>query len=86
MLRAFISLFLDNLDHLNKNQKAALKEIMPWKDKVIRAQDKRSGFVVLKTCDYVRKVEYKINISSFSRLDEYPSPECKQKMNNWLNK
>lgn len=59
---------------------------MPWKDKVIRAQDKGSGFVVLKTCDYVRKVEYKINISSFSRLDEYPSPECKQKMNNWLNK
>ena len=73
-------------NNLNKDEKAALKEIKSWEDKVIRVQDKGSRFVVLNTSDYVEKVEHQINRSSFSRLDEDTSPEFKQKVNNWLNK
>ena len=73
-------------NNLNKDEKVALKEIKSWDDKVIRVQDKGSHFVVLNTCDYVENVEHQINRSSFSRLDEDPSPEFKQKVNNWLDK
>ena len=40
----------------------------------------------MNTSDYVEKVEYQINRSSFSILDKDPSPEFKQKVNNWLDK
>ena len=73
-------------NNLNKDEKAALKEIKSWEDKVIRVQDKGSRFVVLNTSDYVEKVEHQINRSSFSKLDEDPSPEFKKIVNNWLNK
>ena len=63
-----------------------MKEIKSWEDKLIRVQHKGSRFVVLKTCDYVEKVEHQIIRSSFSRLDEDPSPEFKQNVNNWLDK
>ena len=65
---------------------AALKEIKSGEDKVIRVQDKGSRFVVLSTCDYVGKVDHQINRSLYGRLDEDPSPEFKQKVNNWLDK
>ena len=68
-------------NNLNKDEKAALKEIKSQEDKVVRVQDKGSRFVVLNTSDYVEKVEHQINRSSFSRLDEDPSPEFKQKVN-----
>ena len=64
-------------NNFNKNEKVALKEIKSWEDKVIRVQDKSSRFVVLNSCDYIEKVELQINRSSFSRLDEDPSPEFK---------
>ena len=73
-------------NNLNKDEKAALKEIKSWEDKVIRVQDKGSRFVVLNTSDYVEKVEHQINRSSFSRLDVDRIPEFKQKVNSWLNK
>ena len=73
-------------NNLKKDEKAALKEIKSWEDKVIRVQDKGSCFVVLYTSDYVQKVEHQINRNSFSGLDEDHSPELKQKMNNWLTK
>ena len=46
-------------------------------------QGEGSRHVVLNTSDYVENVEHQINRSIFSRLDEYPSPEFKQKVNNW---
>ena len=63
-----------------------LKHIKSWEDKVIQVQDKGSCFVVLNTCDYIEKVEHQVNRSSFSRLDEDPSPEFKENVNSWLNK
>ena len=69
-----------------QQQQLEVKEIESWEDKVIRVQDKGSHFIVLSTSDYVEKVEHQINRSLFSRLDEDPSPEFKQKVNNWLNK
>ena len=53
-------------NNLNKDEKVALTEIKS---------------VLLNTCEYVEKVEHQINRSSFSRLDEDPSPEFKQKVN-----
>ena len=64
-------------NNLSKDEKAALKEIKSWENKVIRVQDKGSHLVVLNTSDFVEKVEHQINRSSFSRLDEDPSPEFK---------
>ena len=55
-------------------------------DKVIRVQDKVSRFVVLDTNSYIEKVEHQINRSSFDKLDADPSPNFKEKVNNWLEK
>ena len=45
-------------NHLNKNEKLALKEIKSWDDKVIRVQDKGSRFVVLSNNHYESKVQH----------------------------
>ena len=66
-------------NNLNKDGKAALKEIKSWEDKVFRVQDKGSRFVGLNTSDYVDNIEHQINKSLFSRLDKDPSPEFKKK-------
>ena len=83
-----LQMSVTNLYNNKKTQQQQLevREIESWEDKVIRVQDKGSHFIVLNTSDYVEKVEHQINRSLFSRLDEDPSPEFKQKVNNWLNK
>ena len=40
-------------DNLNIDEKAALKEIKSWVDKLIRVQDKGSRFVVLNTWKFI---------------------------------
>ena len=40
--------------------------------------------MVLDTNSYTEKVEHQINKSSFDKLDADPSPEFKEKVNNWL--
>ena len=45
-------------NNFKKDEKAALKEMKSWEDKVIRVQDKGSRIVVLNTSDYVEKVEH----------------------------
>ena len=57
-----------------------------WDDKMVCAQGKGSGFVVLDTNNYIENVGHQINRSSFDKLDADPSPKFKEKVNNWLKK
>ena len=56
-----------------------------WDDKVIRL-DKGWRFVVLDTDSYIENVEHQTNRGSFDKLDAYPNPKFKEKVNNWLEK
>ena len=68
-------------NNLNKNEKLSFKEIKSWDDKVIRAQDKGSRFVVLSNDDYESKVQHQIERSSFTEIDIEYSKNFEEKVN-----
>ena len=75
-----------NRNNLKKNEKLALKEIKSWDDKVIRAQDNGSQFVVLLNNDYESKVQHQIDRSSFTETDIDHSKNYEEKVNSWVSK
>ena len=52
----------------------------------MRVQDKGSRFVVLDNEDYIKKVEYQINRSSFQGLKYNPTKIFEVKVNTWVEK
>ena len=54
-----------NLYDISKDEKIALKEIKNWDKNIVSEQDGGSRFVILYNKDYVKKIEYQINTSSF---------------------
>ena len=54
-----------NLYDISKDEKIALKEIKNWDKNIVSEQDEGSRFVILYNKDYVKKIEYQINTSSF---------------------
>ena len=73
-------------NNLNKNEKFSLKEIKSWDDKVIRVQDKGSGFVVLSNDDYESKVQHQIERSLFTEIDIDYSKNFGEKVNLLISK
>ena len=63
-----------------------MKEIKSWDDKVIRAQDNGSQFVVLSNNDYESKVQHQIERSSFTETDIDYSKNYEEKVNSWVSK
>ena len=63
-----------------------MKEIKSWDDKVIRAQDNGSQFVVLSNNDYESKVQHQIERSSFTETDIDYSKNFEEKVNSWITK
>ena len=55
-------------------------------DPVIRVQDKGSRFVILENKDYEEKIQHQIDRSSFIQLEEDPSREFEQHVNDWIVK
>ena len=72
--------------NLSKDEKAALKDIRNWDKHVVRVQDKGSRFVVLDNEDYIKKVEYQINRSSFQRLKYNPTKIFEVKVHTLVEK
>ena len=72
--------------NFNKDEKKALKEIKPWKDKVVRVQDKGSTFVILENEVQEEKIQQQIDRSSFKELKENTSKLFQHKINNWIEK
>jgi hypothetical protein len=67
---------------LSRQQWAAIKELKENKDVVIRKADKSNNYVLLRYCDYKRKLDDILSdTNKFSKLTADPTKDLKRKLN-----
>ena len=70
---------LKNIERICSNltckERKALSELKPFKNTLVRIQDKGSRFVLLTNKDFEEEIEHQITIGSF---DDFPSESSKE--------
>ena len=72
--------------NITKEERNFLKNIQPVKLKSYRVQDKGSRFVIIDNQDYIKKVNYQLERSTFEELDYDPSKTFSERVNLWIQK